>query len=74
LSDIGNAEIGAWLKRFSDPSVSGFLYVALASLALGLIISAIRWAVFDHSLRWYYSLRHESICRRLIFLTKWRSG
>ena len=44
LSDIGNAEIGAWLKRFSDPSVSGFLYVALASLALGLIISAIRWA------------------------------
>jgi len=54
LSDIGNAEIGAWLKRFSDPSVSGFLYVALASLALGLIISAIRWAVFDHSLRWYY--------------------
>ncbi|MFY9835459.1 MAG: hypothetical protein WAK55_03145, partial [Xanthobacteraceae bacterium] len=51
LSDISNAEITAWLKRFSDPSVSGFLYVALASLALGLIISAIRWAVIDHSLR-----------------------
>jgi hypothetical protein len=48
LADIGNSE--AWLNSFSDPSVSGFLYVTLASLALGLIISATRWAVVDHLL------------------------
>jgi hypothetical protein len=48
LSDFGNAEV--WLKSFSDPSVSGFLYVTLASLALGLIISAVRWAIVDQVL------------------------
>jgi hypothetical protein len=47
LSDLGNAEIGAWVKSVSDPSVSGFLYVTLASLALGLITSAVRWEVID---------------------------
>jgi hypothetical protein len=56
LSDIGNADISARLKIFSDPSVSGFLYVTLASLALGLIISAIRWVFVDHGLRRYYFL------------------
>jgi hypothetical protein len=52
LSDFGNAD--AWLKRFSDPSVSGFLYVTLASLAVGLIISAVRWAIVDHVLDWAF--------------------
>jgi len=56
LSDIGNAEISAWLKSFSDPSVSGFLYVTLASLTLGLVISAIRWAVVDHLLECSFRL------------------
>jgi hypothetical protein len=54
LSDNDNSEIGPWLKSFSDPSVSGFLYVILASLALGLIISAVRWAVVDHLLGWCF--------------------
>ena len=35
LSDNDNSEIGPWLKSFSDLSVSGLLYVILASLALG---------------------------------------
>jgi hypothetical protein len=29
------------------PTVGGFLYVALASLAVGLIVSAIRWMIVD---------------------------
>lgn len=29
------------------PSVGGFLYVALASLAVGLIVSAVRWMIVD---------------------------
>lgn len=56
LSNISNAEIGAWVKSVSDPSVSGFLYVTLASLALGLIISAIRWAFIDHILSCVFHL------------------
>lgn len=32
------------------PSVGGFLYSTLASLALGLILSALRWLVIDHAL------------------------
>src|SRR5262249_742216 len=59
LSNISNPETSAWIKSFSDPSVSGFLYVTLASLALGLIISAARWAVIDQILRGYYSCRHR---------------
>jgi hypothetical protein len=56
LSDNDKSEIGPWLKSFSDPSVSGFLYVILASLALGLIISAVRWAMVDHLLGWCFRL------------------
>jgi hypothetical protein len=64
LSDFGNAEV--WLKSFGDPSVSGFLYVTLASLALGLIISAVRWAVIDQILR-YYFLRHQKHLPKIDF-------
>ncbi len=32
----------------SAPTVGGFLYATLASLALGLLISAARWLVIDH--------------------------
>jgi hypothetical protein len=67
LSNIGNTEIGAWLKSFSDPSVSGFLYVTLASLALGLIISAVRWAVIDQILRRYYFRRHRKHLPKIDF-------
>lgn len=30
------------------PSVAGFMYVTLASLAAGVSVSAVRWAVIDH--------------------------
>jgi len=30
-----------------EPTVGSFLYVALASLAIGLIVSAVRWSVVD---------------------------
>ncbi len=42
--------IAAWLALSSQsqaPTVGGFLYVTLASLALGLLISAVRWASVD---------------------------
>jgi hypothetical protein len=65
LSHFGNAEV--WLKSFGDPSVSGFLYVTLASLALGLIISAVRWAVIDQILRRYYFLRHRKHLPKIDF-------
>ena len=41
--------IQSWLSSqpSRDPSVGGFLYVILGSLALGLTISAVRWAVID---------------------------
>jgi hypothetical protein len=65
LSDFGNAEV--WLKSFGDPSVSGFPYVTLASLALGLIISAVRWAVIDQILRCHYFLRHQKHLPKIDF-------
>jgi hypothetical protein len=34
------------------PTVGGFLYVALASLAVGLIVSAIRWMIVDAIMHW----------------------
>lgn len=34
------------------PTVGGFLYVALASLAVGLIVSAIRWMIVDTLMHW----------------------
>jgi hypothetical protein len=39
-----------WLasEPSGTPGVSGFLYVLLGSLATGLIVSAVRWAVIDH--------------------------
>jgi hypothetical protein len=65
LSDFGNAEV--WLKSFGVPSVSGFLYVTLASLALGLIISAVRWVVIDQILGCYYFLRHQKHLPKIDF-------
>ena len=39
----------AWLATPPDnlPTVGGLLYVTVASLAAGMTVSAIRWAVFD---------------------------
>lgn len=46
-------EVALWLARIGNQegqTVGGFLYVTLASLASGLLISAIRWLVIDHAL------------------------
>ncbi len=45
VSDI----IATWLLSppYAQPTLGGVLYVTLASLGLGLTISAIRWAVID---------------------------
>jgi hypothetical protein len=44
---FSNTEIAKWLFSTSTPSVGGFLYLTVASLALGLIISAIRYQTID---------------------------
>lgn len=51
LATISNysAIIQAWLGNSTaqSPTVGGFLYVTLGSVALGLTISAIRWLILD---------------------------
>ncbi len=44
-----------WLRSTSPdaPTIGGFLYATLASTALGLVLSAVRWAVVDRILGWY---------------------
>ncbi len=41
--------VTAWFQVSVDtaPTVGGFLYATLASMAVGLILSAVRWAVID---------------------------
>jgi hypothetical protein len=41
--------LSGWLSATPsrDPSVGGFLYVVIGSLAVGLVVSAIRWLVID---------------------------
>lgn len=44
-------EIATWLVNSNadgSPTVGGFLYATLASLSLGLLVSAVRWAIIDH--------------------------
>jgi hypothetical protein len=43
------------------PTVGGFLYVTLASLAAGLVVSAIRWMVMDRILFPAIGLRESKI-------------
>jgi hypothetical protein len=49
------ATLHAWLRATAPdaPSIGGFLYATLASTALGLIVSAVRWAVIDRVLSWF---------------------
>lgn len=44
-----NADVRAWLHATPPdaPTIGGFLYASLASVAAGLIVSAVRWAVID---------------------------
>jgi hypothetical protein len=47
-------DVAAWLVKANTPeapTVAGFLYATVASLALGLLVSAIRWCCFD----WFLS-------------------
>ena len=41
--------VASWIaaSQSAAPTVAGFLYVTLASLAAGLIVSAVRWALID---------------------------
>lgn len=47
--------LATWLAQSSGssvPTVGGFFYSTLASLSLGLLISAIRWAIIDKIHEW----------------------
>lgn len=41
--------VGHWLQTSADsvPTVAGFMYLMLSSMAAGLTVSAIRWGVID---------------------------
>ena len=44
--------VSAFLHQYSakdGPQIGGFLYVTLASLAVGLLLSAVRWLILDWS-------------------------
>ena len=43
VSDV----IRTWLGGDGGPTVGGFLYVSLGSIAAGMTVSAMRWAVID---------------------------
>ena len=42
--------VESWINasQQGSPSVAGFMYVTLASLAAGVTVSAVRWAIIDH--------------------------
>ena len=42
--------VESWIATSGQgaPTIAGFLYVTLASLAAGLTVSAVRWAIIDH--------------------------
>lgn len=46
--------IQLWLQSTAPnaPTIGGFLYATLASTALGLVVSAVRWALVDRILGW----------------------
>ena len=39
--------LSTWLAHQSQPTIGGFLYATLASVAAGLIVSALRWMTVD---------------------------
>jgi hypothetical protein len=50
---FSSPQIATWLAHSSPadaPTIGAFLYLAVASLALGILISAIRWATFEQFL------------------------
>jgi hypothetical protein len=56
-----SAEIAGWLAKSSAanaPTIGGFLYATVASLALGLLVSAFRYLIIDNFLRYVTCLRY----------------
>lgn len=49
-----SATLQTWLASAPDspPTIGGFLYLTLAALAVGMTVSAVRWAVVDTIHRW----------------------
>lgn len=39
--------VGTWLEQGSELSVAGFLYTTVASVAVGMVLSAVRWLIVD---------------------------
>lgn len=57
-------QLSALLPKSAEgdaPTVGGFLYIALASLAVGLIVSAIRWMIIDALMHWTGVLQSNKI-------------
>ena len=57
-------ELGNWLLNMGNkdaPVIGSFLYATIASLALGLLVSAIRQAIFDKFLYTVTRLKHPTI-------------
>ena len=53
-----------WLgAESSGPTVGGFLYATLASIGVGLIVSALRWLLVDQLFR-LTGLKRDSLCMR----------
>jgi hypothetical protein len=53
---LSSDSVAVFLRTYSSnngATVGGFLYATLASLSLGLLISAIRWAAVDTVLNWH---------------------
>ena len=46
--------VRVWLSTSGDsaPTVGGFMYVTLASVAAGVTVSTVRWAIIDTIHRW----------------------
>jgi hypothetical protein len=61
---FSSKEVATWISSSgagSAPTIGGFLYSTLASLALGLLVSAIRWLLVDHFLYWITRVRRPTI-------------
>lgn len=70
--------VSAWVEAGpgTQPSVGGFMFVTLASLAAGLVVSAIRWACIDslHHMtgirgpKWSFVELQENLAAFLMFV------
>jgi hypothetical protein len=61
---FSSADIAGWLATASadkGANIGGFLYATLASLALGLIISAVRWLIIDSALHHIFGPARQNI-------------